>query len=162
MTRIHYSNHHITNWLHAIVRDLTIDRWTPDLVVGLTRGGLVPAVMLSHYFNVPMSPLHVSLRDAQVVESAVPLVEQARLCRNILIVDDINDSGNTLGQLRSLWKEEFADGADLWVNQVRIAVLVNNVRSSFQDIDYCGTEIDKLETPVWCVYPWENWWDMTN
>ena len=37
----------------------------PDVVVGLTRGGLVPAVQLSHMFNVPLIPLNISLRDGK-------------------------------------------------------------------------------------------------
>jgi hypothetical protein len=37
--------------------------------------------------------------------------------------------------------------------------MVNNTASNFKDVDYCGTEINKLETPAWVVFPWENWWE---
>ena len=40
-----------------IARDIAITNWRPDYVVGLTRGGLIPAVLLSHYFDVPMHTL---------------------------------------------------------------------------------------------------------
>ena len=46
-----------------ICRDITLSGWQPDYIVGLTRGGLIPAVMVSHYLNIPMYSLSVSLRD---------------------------------------------------------------------------------------------------
>jgi hypothetical protein len=47
-------------------------------IKGLQRGGLIPAVMLSHKLNIPM------IKDSQVLDNT------------ILIVDDICDSGVTL------------------------------------------------------------------
>ena len=47
----------------SIAQQITTDGWKPDYVVGLTRGGLLPAVLLSHWFNVPCHTLKVSLRD---------------------------------------------------------------------------------------------------
>jgi len=34
-----------------ICRDISLNKWRPDYVVGITRGGLLPAVMISQYFN---------------------------------------------------------------------------------------------------------------
>jgi len=36
-----------------ICRDISLSNWRPDYIVGITRGGLLPAVMISQYFNVP-------------------------------------------------------------------------------------------------------------
>ena len=38
---------------------------TPDAIVGLTRGGLVPAVTLSHMYNANLYCLNISLRDGK-------------------------------------------------------------------------------------------------
>ena len=48
---------------NEILRQMNKDGWMPDYVVGLTRGGLLPAVLISHYLDVPMETLKVSLRD---------------------------------------------------------------------------------------------------
>jgi len=42
----------------SICRDITHSNWKPDLVVGITRGGCLPAVMISHYFNTPAEMLN--------------------------------------------------------------------------------------------------------
>ena len=47
-----------------IARQISVDNWRPDYIVGITRGGLSAAVMLSHYFDVPMEALKVSLRSS--------------------------------------------------------------------------------------------------
>jgi hypoxanthine phosphoribosyltransferase len=63
MNKIYYSERTIKTWVHDIIRAMNHDGFRPDYIVGLTRGGLVPAVMLSHYLDVPMHSLGVSLRD---------------------------------------------------------------------------------------------------
>jgi hypoxanthine phosphoribosyltransferase len=44
-------------------------RLAPDYVVGLTRGGLVPANLISQYLGCRMETLKVSLRDDANSES---------------------------------------------------------------------------------------------
>jgi len=53
-------------------------------VGGLPRGGLIPAVMLSHKLNIPF----VSQANVQTIHG------------NILIIDDICDSGQTLKRFK--------------------------------------------------------------
>ena len=36
-----------------ILRQLHLDQWRPDYVVGLTRGGLTPANLISQYLGCP-------------------------------------------------------------------------------------------------------------
>jgi len=67
----------------------------PDVIVGLTRGGLIPAVMLSHRLKLPMKTIQWSTRDYPLKES----LDELRIYRKILIVDDICDSGVTLNGL---------------------------------------------------------------
>ena len=67
MNKIYYSERTIKTWVHDIIRAMNHDGFRPDYIVGLTRGGLVPAVMLSHYLNVPMHSLGVSLRDGDTL-----------------------------------------------------------------------------------------------
>ena len=39
------------------------DNFNPDVIVGISRGGLIPGVMMSHKLNVPFKPVHASTRD---------------------------------------------------------------------------------------------------
>ena len=167
-----------------IARDLTIDNWRPDYVVGLTRGGLAPAVLLSHYFNVPMHALKVSLRDggddgdcesnlwmAEDAFGYVPQEEQEvyksrwdpKRRKNILIVDDINDSGATIAWIKQDWQAGCMPGQEtawstVWGTNVRVAVLVENL-SSTEMSDYSAMEVNKAEKNVWLDFPWEDWWE---
>ena len=66
---------------------------------------------------------------------------------NILIIDDINDSGKTLLKISKIFNE--------YLFKLKFAVLVNNNSSSFK-VDYHGIEIDKKIDNSWIVFPWEN------
>jgi hypoxanthine phosphoribosyltransferase len=164
MSKIYYNEKTVKSWIHDIIRAMNADGWRPDYIVGLTRGGLVPATMLSHYLDVPMHTLKVSLRDdVDGPESNLWMAEDAfNMTKEILIVDDINDTGATLNWIREDWQSScLPDSKDwklVWGNNVRTAVMINNEASEFADVDYVGMSINKLEEPVWCVFPWEEWW----
>ena len=85
----------------------------PDVIVGLTRGGLIPAVRLSHMFNVKLYTLNISLRDGKCSSAGFDW-RRLEKYRNILVVDDINDSGSTLQEVykqcysREIMKPKFA------------------------------------------------------
>ena len=177
--KVFYKESTVRGWVHEIVRSMARDEWRPDYVVGLTRGGLVPANMLSQYLDVPMNTLKVSFRDDNGAESNLWMAEDAFgyvpehdkiladfdysiVAKKILIVDDINDSGATLNWIRGDWQSGCLPNHprwdDVWGNNVRFAVLINNNASEFKTVDYAGMNINKLDDPVWCVFPWEEWW----
>ncbi len=182
MSKIYYTDKQIRAAIHKIIRELNNDGWRPDYIVGLNRGGLSPAVMLSHYLEVPMYTLDASFRDSidgpesnlWMAEDAfgyIPADMQAGIekrsdatyRRNILIVDDINDSGRTLQWIKDDWKASCRpfdpDWDHVWGDNVRFATIVDNQSSNFKDVDYSGISINKLENPVWVVFPWEAWWE---
>lgn len=143
-----------------IIAQLEKDNWKPDYIVGLTRGGLIPAVTISHKLNIPMETLRVSLRDHEDYESNCWMAEDAFNGDNILIVDDINDSGATLDWIIKDWQSGCHPSSskwdDIWENNVRFAVLFDNHSSDFgYKVNYFGTEINKAEKDVWIVFPWE-------
>lgn len=157
--KVYYSWHDVERQVQSIVRKLHLDRWYPDYVVGITRGGAVPATLMSHYLGVPMYPLQVCLRDNGITVSDTALAEDAAQGKNILVVDDINDSGATLDWISRDWQS--VTGADKWQSiahhSVKFATLLDNVNSDFT-VDYSATTIDKVQNPVWVVFPWEDWW----
>ena len=168
--------------INKICRDINQDQWRPDYVVGLTRGGLLPAVMISHYFNIPCETLKICLRDHSNTESNLWMAEDAFGCipledrkanggwealaskrKKILIVDDINDSGATLNWLMDDWQKgcfpKSEEWNSVWNNNVRFAVVVDNLASKCNvQMDYCALEINKAVEDVWIDFPYEDWW----
>ena len=179
-----------------ILRQLHLDQWRPDYVVGLTRGGLTPANLISQYLGCPMFSLDVSLRDNQtgpgpesnywMAEDAFGYVPRSYAAdsdqlmtetllggdgsfdytmhaKNILIVDDINDTGATLNWIQRDWRDGCLpnhprwDG--VWGRNVRVAVLYDNESSTNRmNINYAAVNINKAEDDSWIVFPWEDWW----
>jgi len=149
-----------------IARQIQQDRWLPNYVVGITRGGSIPAVLISQYLGVPCEMLKVSLRDGGETESNCWMSEDAfgynmNSPKNILIVDDINDSGATLKWIQNDWQASCRPNHpawnEIWGNTVRVACLVDNQTSQFK-ISYAGTTFSRLEEDAWFVFPWEDWW----
>ena len=158
------------------------DNYRPDYIVGITRGGNVPATILSNMLGVRGEALKVSLRDNVDGESSesncwmaedafgyVPLEDQETqksrgdLSRrkNILIVDDINDTGATFNWIKQDWESGFLPDSEswqtVWHNNVRFATITDNLSSEFNGkVDYTANEVNKAEEDVWLVYPWEN------
>jgi hypoxanthine phosphoribosyltransferase len=80
--------------------------------------------------------------------------------KNILIVDDINDTGATFNWIKQDWQSSCLPNEEetwntVWGNNVRFATLTNNDASDFDDVRYTCHEINKSEEDVWLVYPWE-------
>ena len=148
--KVYYHWQDIEDMTSDIIQQIAVDGdgFKPDYVVGLTRGGLIPATMISHYFQVPMHTLEIKLRDHAVKpESNKWMAQDAVNGKKILIIDDINDSGATINHIKQHWQ----------LNNLTFAVLINNT-SSEAEVDYSCVEINKREDDVWIVFPWEDWW----
>jgi len=137
--------------VQSIGRKLTkvTSTWQPDYIVGITRGGLYPALLLSHYLDTPMHALGVSLRDEKEngCESNLWMAEDAFAGKNILVVDDINDTGHTFNKLSKILEHRGC-------HYLEYAVLIDNEPSTF-NVDYWAEKINKKKKPTWIVYPWE-------
>lgn len=114
----------------------------PDFIIGIKRGGLLPSVKFSHILSVP-------LRVATIYKDNIDIeLEDVSKSSNLLLVDEICDSGDTLQKMRSyLLHEGFAN--------IRSACLYYNIRQSFL-VDYSARKIDREKENGWIVFPWEN------
>jgi xanthine phosphoribosyltransferase len=161
MKKLYVSDQEIRDYVNTISFQMYKDGWRPDYIVGLTRGGLIPAVYMSHTLDIPMWTLKVALRDHADTEINAWMAEDAFAGKNILIVDDINDTGGTLDWIIEDWgngalKSQRNQWDNIWNGNVRFAVLFDNLASKFsRKIDYSAVEINKAEEDVWIVYPWE-------
>ena len=136
--------------VQAVAAALEADGWRPDHIVGIGRGGLVPAVYLSHRTGISLLSVDYSSGVPSFAEELMEkLAAATREGRTILLVDDINDSGGTLEALRrSLLDHGAVD------RRVRLAVLIDNLRSRAR-VDYRSRTIDRATDKRWFVFPWE-------
>jgi hypoxanthine phosphoribosyltransferase len=180
MKKVYYSWKDVQGAVIDIARQLQKDNWQPDYIVGITRGGLIPATLLSQYLGAKMHTLDVSLRDSEsgpesnlwMAEDAFGYVPVDPLSANstridpayrkkILVVDDINDSGATINWIKEDWRgscmpnDVFWD--HVWGGNVRFATLTNNTASK-AEVDYSVWDVNKAEEDCWLVYPWEDFW----
>lgn len=164
MNKLIISQSEFNGYVQDICRNITNSNWRPDYIVGITRGGLLPALMISQYMQVPMQTIHISLRDADASpESNLWMAEDAFEGKKILVVDDINDTGATINWLVEDWPSGcFPDSPvwdTVWTNNVRFAVIVDNLASKCKvEMDYVAFEVNKAEKDIWIEFPYEEWW----
>lgn len=169
--KVHYSEAKLKKAFLEIMVQVSKDNWVPDYVIGLNRGGLIPGVWASHHLQVPHHTLNVCLRDHEYLESNQWMAEDAfgfdhdrnnlgylKNCKQILMFDDINDSGSTFEWIKEDWRGACYPEGDrwraVWGQNVRTAALVDNLASSWE-LNYSGIEINKAEEDCWVVFPWE-------
>lgn len=137
--------------VRLLARKIRESAWSPEFVIGVGRGGLVPAVYISHQLDLPMLSIDHSSRvpgfaDELLAKIAAMSADGSRL----LFVDDINDSGSTIRYIR-----ELLVGNGCAADNLRFAVLINNSGSGSQ-VDYWTDSIDRAEDKRWFVFPWES------
>ena len=162
MKKVYYSWQQVQGAVLEIAKQMSAHNWRPNYIVGITRGGAIPAVLLSQYTGIPMRPLQVSLRDHGDCVSDLGMAEDAYNNEQILIVDDINDTGATINWIKKDWPSGcFPNDTkwnNVWGDNVRFAVLTHNQSSEFKDPDYSVWTVNKAEDDCWLVYPWEDFW----
>jgi hypoxanthine phosphoribosyltransferase len=132
---------------------------TPEIIVGVLRGGMIPAIMLAH---------HLGSRDVRAVEITRTLADGVNAAkaarpawrnlaslggvsgRDVLIADDVAGTGATVAATAALVR---AMGAA----RVRTAVWVVNEAdwpdgqpSPEKTLTYIGAR-----TQGWVIFPWE-------
>ena len=135
--------------VNSLCREILLDKFDPDVIVGLSRGGLTPGVMMSHWMEKPFKSIKASLRDFPEWEDYLPRKTDER----VLIVDDICDSGETFHKIREHINDRKENGVD-----VRFATLWWNNECNFEP-HYYVNEIAKDTTKTWIHFCWENWWN---
>jgi len=134
----------------AVAQQIKEGDWQPDFIVGIGRGGLVPAVYISHRLHLPMLSIdHSSKVPGFADELLATVAEKSAAGVKLLFVDDINDSGGTIDYIRHLLTEQGCNTGNL-----RFAVIINNTQSKVE-VDYWAKKIDRTVDKRWFVFPWE-------
>lgn len=130
----------------------------PDVVVGILRGGMIPAVLVAHATGLrdvrAVEVTHTTADGPNAAKTASPTVSNAPSLgdlggRDVLIVDDVAGTGATIAAAEELVKNTGA---------VRVRTLVCAVNQVNWQQDH---DQDRVLTYVgacyrgWVVFPWE-------
>lgn len=145
---MYYSYLDFTIDLHRIIEEIHAEEVSYDYVVGIVRGGSIPAACISYHLGVPLKMVSWSTyHKDQMKESAFDIAEDMEDGKKILVVDDILDSGRTLAELMADW------GVDR--SKFDLAVLVWNTSQDALP-DFYGRKIDRATNEEWITFWWEN------
>ena len=137
--------------VNTLCREVLLDKFDPEVIIGLSRGGLTPGVMMSHYLNKPFKPVKAALRDFPDWEEYLPKKTDKR----VLIVDDICDSGDTFMKISEHINSRRENSTQ---TDIRFASLWWNNECSFEP-HYYAQECAKDTENLWIHFPWEHWWN---
>lgn len=140
----------IASWTRTLARKVRDHGFIPDVVVGLTRGGWVPARLLCDHFSIKnlysVKTEHWGLTATKdgSAKLAAPLGVDVS-GKRVLVVDDITDTGQSLqlalNHVRSLGPAGSRTGTLLHITHSMIVP------------DYYTVEVPK-EDWTWFIFPW--------
>ena len=139
---------YIDNWVSKLAELIKETEIEYDYIVALGRGGLIPGTMLSYKLGIKnLQNLGINTRqeDGKPLETLVNQIPN-HISGNVLVVDDINDSGKTFEAVDSLIAKEYS------VNKLTYCSIVKRYSSTFKKdtIQAVDTSIDD-----WFVFPWD-------
>ncbi len=146
----------VVRWCSAIGEKVAESGFRPDAVVGLARGGWIPARLVSDELGVKQL---ISLRtqhwgvtaSKDGKASLSTTIQEAVDGRRLLIVDDITDTGDSI-------RLAFEHASSLSPAAVRTATMLHINHSTFRP-DYYAEEVDAVKW-TWYVFPWNYGEDM--
>lgn len=141
LEEVHELSYHLARALHR-------SGYAPDLVVAISRGGYAPARFLCDFLDLfELTSIRIQHYTRAATRAAAACVKMP-LCVDVrglelLVVDDVNDSGETLRLAR-------AHLQGYGPAQIRTAVLHEKTSSPLR-ADYAAQTLTQWR---WLIYPW--------
>ncbi|AEA46483.1 phosphoribosyltransferase [Archaeoglobus veneficus] len=138
---------HVYRLCLKLAGDIRKSGFSPEAIVAVGRGGWVPARILSDTLDI-RNLYSVKAEHWDVAEKREDAVITQPLNAdisgmNVLVVDDVTDTGKTMDVVVQHVKE-------LGANETKTAVLHHKNTSSFRP-DFAAEILDEW---IWIVYPW--------
>ena len=128
MTEKHYvSWDEIDELVNSLTQQIAQSGIQIENIFGLQRGGLIPAVMVSHKLGIPMT--------------------KGTISPNTLIIDDICDSGVTFANFFETHQKEYAFPFNLNFACLHYKPQTSKFKPTFYSSIWNSND--------WIVYPWE-------
>jgi xanthine phosphoribosyltransferase len=136
MKYFYYDYIDLLNGIENLSKQIRKSEWMPDYIVAMARGGAVAGVYLSHELDVPVIIVNLSTRhhwaDEIKADAKTPLISKIlKEKMNILVLDDIVDTGKTIKILLDKWKVKSYNN-----EQVKIASLIYNNSQAIHELDH--------------------------
>jgi hypoxanthine phosphoribosyltransferase len=146
------------------ITDIFVDQFKKDwgyvlsddfCIIALARGGLIPANIISHKLGIPqVHSLGLSYYENDKINNKrkLPIFYQGIttcLKENIIIIDDISDTGSTFLHTTNYLK--MVCGKDTNEEDIHTFSLFTKFNSKFKP-DYFGK---KIVRDTWVIFPWE-------
>ena len=143
----------------VFLKTMEREEWGIDYIIGLSRGGLIPATILSHLSEIPLVPVKYSSKsgagDNKNHDNILPPIPcgfesgsgpSGVVFPTLLVVDDISDSGNTLREVIDHYIEigHCVYSASLYYKELATPVVEPEVY--WRSIPEDGP---------WIIFPWE-------
>jgi len=130
-----------------LARKVRASGYKPDLLLGIARGGWVPARLLSdklNNYNVANMRVEFYVAPGRTAKKAIVTQRPSVGLRGkkVLVIDDVADTGHSLVAAMKLIRR-------LKPKEVRVATLHYKPHSIFKPDYYVAT------TSKWIIYPWE-------
>ncbi len=132
-----------------LVQDIIKSGYQPDVLIGISKGGVVIASLMSDMLGIPTDLMQLShwgfgkARDNVIIKYR-PTIDVKDL--RVLLIDDVSDTGQTLNTAREALVR-------LGARDVKTAVLDYKAISSKYIPDYYAY---KWVNWVYIIYPWES------
>jgi len=135
-----------------------------DAIIALCGGGLVPARLLRNHLDIPIYCLNIKLYNCNNEITGKPKIIQwldndiidSLQNKNILIVDDLDDTGSTLHYVTNFIENGYKSYMPIKYKNLGVAVLYNKLKNkkSRIDIKYPYYKVFDIDDK-WVVFPWE-------
>jgi len=132
----------------SLAQVITASGFQPDIVIAIARGGFPPARFLCDFLNVKamtsITLRHYTAAGASNPQASILYPLAADIAnQNVLLVDDVNDTGETLQLAR-----DYLVG--LGPQELKTAVLHEKMNSIFR-VDFMAESVSEWR---WIIYPW--------
>ena len=138
-SRIYFNNDDVLTMCYNLEYEAA--KVNPELIVGIKRGGLVPAVHLSHALSRPMEVLTWQTRDDKRQDHNAMIQDVLDQGGKVLFIDDINDTGKTIKTIREHYNNDNC-------------IFMTMVEKTTSEIRVDATAL-RFDDERWVVFPWE-------
>jgi len=148
MNQYKYDYNIIETYVNSLVSRIKAKKLEFNYIVGIGRGGLIPATMIGYKLNSPVLNYGVSLYNDKNESETLKVYQDINFDAlesntKLLVVDDICDTGKTFSHFKELKKNN--------VIQTTYAALFAK-EATIHLVDMCTNIVGD----EWVIFPWDS------